>query len=118
MKIKKHTNGNVILIDGNDKEISKVPSEWLLGRDLRNSPMYFFISPNGSNGSGVVIDHSKVTHIIKDGAETEWTGNADELFSELIENFFYKVRGGGSTNALNQEQINFINDLMSNSNNA
>jgi hypothetical protein len=100
MKIKKQVNGNVILIDDAGKEVSKVPSDWLVGRDLRNAPMYFYVSPNGSNGAGVVIDHAKVTHLIKDDVESAWSGSADELFSELNDNFFFKVSGGGSTNAL------------------
>lgn len=99
MKLKKHTNGNVIIIDDAGKEINRVPADWMLWRDLKNAPMYFYASPNGSNGGGVVIDWAKVAHLIKGGVETVWSGTADQLFTELSDNFFIKVSGGGSTDA-------------------
>lgn len=110
MKLKKHTNGNVIIIDDAGKEINRVPSDWMLWRDLRNAPMYFYASPNGSNGAGVVIDWAKVTHLIKGTTETVWNGTADQLFTELSDNFFIKVSGSGTTNATSEqfEEINGV----------
>lgn len=100
MKISKTGTGKTVLIDGNGKEYMSVPGDWLLGRDLKSAgaDRYFYVSPNGSIGGGIVIDHTTVTHLIKDGAETAWSGTSDALFTELRTNFFLKasVVGGGS----------------------
>ncbi|RYG07286.1 MAG: hypothetical protein EOO07_27690, partial [Chitinophagaceae bacterium] len=93
MKISKMSTEKVVLIYDNDEDFVSVPCDWLLDKNTGNTPAYFYASSNGSKGGGIAIEHSKVTHLIKDGVETDWTGNADALYTELCTNFFANATG-------------------------
>jgi len=99
MIIELTAKGQIFLKTDAGVRYESITPSWRLGRDIRNSANanYFYASPNGDSGGGVVIDKSLVTGIIKSGVTTNVTGwTHDQLFNELTDNFFLKGGGNGS----------------------
>jgi len=97
MKLKKLSNGNVLLLSDTNEFVAQIPTDSPLSVVAGNSLKF--------GDTGVILSMSDISKLNIDGSDVNPPSNKQDLLTALVTDFFFKLSGGGGEATTNAAQI-------------